>query len=153
RDQVIAWAFERYGHAHTAMISSHLFLQPASAFREAGKVHGLSNEQISQLLEVWERGSGVGGQGSEVREEHAHSAIPIPDTRPPTPDPIPPPGFPLEPERWPRLLADAQRLIGRPHHLSIHPGGIVITPKPIEDYVPLQRAAKGIVITQLDKDP
>jgi DNA-directed DNA polymerase III PolC len=170
RDQVIAWAFERYGHAHTAMISSHLFLQPASAFREAGKAHGLSNEQISRLLEVWERGgfskwegasaegwergqgSGVRGQGSEVRGLESGGLV-FPDPRPPTPDPIPPPGFPLEPERWPRLLADARQLIGRPHHLSIHPGGIVITPKPIENYVPLQRAAKGIVITQLDKDP
>jgi DNA polymerase III alpha subunit len=36
--------------------------------------------------------------------------------------------------------------------LSIHPGGIVITPRPIENYVPLQRAPKGIVITQFEKD-
>src|SRR5205823_5317952 len=67
-------------------------------------------------------------------------------------DPPPPSGFPLEPERWPRLLADARRLLGRPRHLSVHPGGIVITPGPIENYVPLQRAAKGVVITQFEKD-
>jgi DNA polymerase III alpha subunit len=60
--------------------------------------------------------------------------------------------FPLEPERWPRLLADARRLLDRPRHLSVHPGGIVLTPGPIEDYVPLQRAAKGVVITQFEKD-
>src|SRR5207245_7634297 len=34
----------------------------------------------------------------------------------------------------------------------IHPGGVVITPRPIENYVPLQRAAKGVVITQFEKD-
>ena len=50
RDEIIAHTFERYGVQHTAMVSSHLFLQPRSAFREAGKVHGLSNEQISDLL-------------------------------------------------------------------------------------------------------
>jgi error-prone DNA polymerase len=49
RDNVIAYVFRRHGPAHTAMISSHLFLQPRSAFREAAKLHGLSEEQISQL--------------------------------------------------------------------------------------------------------
>jgi DNA polymerase III alpha subunit len=63
-----------------------------------------------------------------------------------------PNSFPLEPERWPRLMADARRLLGRPHHLSIHPGGVVITPGPIEESAPLQRAAKGIIITQFEKD-
>jgi DNA polymerase III alpha subunit len=52
RDEIIASVFERYGSAHTAMISSHLFLQPRSAFREAAKIHGLSNEQTSQLIET-----------------------------------------------------------------------------------------------------
>ena len=50
RDDVIAHVTQRYGPAHTARISSHLFLQPRSAFREAAKIHGLSNEQISTLL-------------------------------------------------------------------------------------------------------
>src|SRR5437764_1881244 len=34
RDEVIAYAIERYGSAHVARISAHLFLQPRSAFRE-----------------------------------------------------------------------------------------------------------------------
>src|SRR5262249_5798529 len=63
-----------------------------------------------------------------------------------------PPGFPLEPERWPRIVADARRLLGRPHHLSVHPGGIVLTPRPMEEYVPLQLAEGGVVLAQVDKD-
>src|SRR5262249_23115645 len=121
RDQVIEHVFRRHGPRHTARISSHLFLQPRSAFREAAKVHGLSNEQVSRLLET---GSGLWAMG--------------------TADEPPPPGFPLEEERWPRLVADARRLLGRPHHLSIHPGGIVLTPRPVEEFVPLQMAPKGV---------
>ena len=49
-------------------------------------------------------------------------------------------------------MGDARRLLGRPHHLSLHPGGVVITPGPIEDYVPLEWAAKGVVVTQFEKD-
>ena len=42
--------------------------------------------------------------------------------------------------------------MGRPHHLSLHPGGIVLTPEPIEEHVPLQTVPKGVIMTQLDKD-
>src|SRR5207302_3112272 len=52
RDDVLAYVFRRHGPEHTAMISSHLFLQPRSAFREAAKAHGLSTEQVSRLLET-----------------------------------------------------------------------------------------------------
>jgi DNA-directed DNA polymerase III PolC len=138
RDEVLAHVFDRYGPAHTAMVSSHLSLQPRSAFREAAKAHGLSDEQISQLgvsREEW----AVGGKETPASDAGAGSCAP-------------PPTFPLEPQRWPRLLRDARRLLGRPHHLSIHPGGIVITPRPLEEYVPLQPAAKGVIITQFDKD-
>jgi DNA polymerase III alpha subunit len=134
RDEMIASVFARYGAAHTAMISSHLFLQPRSAFREAAKVHGLSNEQISQVIEsLVQRVDALRDPGSARLEA-------VPKT------------FPLEPARWPRLLADARRLLDRPRHLSVHPGGIVLTPDAIENYVPLQRAAKGVVITQFEKD-
>ncbi|MBV9126191.1 MAG: DNA polymerase III subunit alpha, partial [Planctomycetes bacterium] len=132
RDQVLAHVFRRFGPAHTAMISSHLFLQPRSAFREAAKVHGLSNEQVSRLLET------LTNRVDDLLRQQPPVATP--------------PGFPLEAARWPRLVADARLLLGRPHYLSIHPGGVVITPRPLEDYAPLQRAPKGIIITQFDKD-
>jgi DNA-directed DNA polymerase III PolC len=133
RDEVIAHVVKRYGAAHTAQISTHLFFQPRSAFREAGRIHGLSNEQISALLTTLARS--------------VDDLLLSPDALPPCPS-----SFPLEPERWPRLLADARLVLGRPHHLSIHPGGVVITPGPIADYVPLERAAKGVVVTQFEKD-
>src|SRR5205085_10863682 len=52
RDEVIAHVLTRYGRRHAAMISAHLFLQPRSAFREAGKAHGLSSEQVTRVLET-----------------------------------------------------------------------------------------------------
>jgi DNA-directed DNA polymerase III PolC len=135
RDQMLDWVFNHFGTAHTAMISSHLFLQPRSAFREAAKVHGLSNEQISRLIQALDERVDVLGDTSR---DGVLGRLPR--------------DFPLEPARWPRLLADARRLLGRPHHLSVHPGGVVLTPRPAEEYVPLQRAAKGVIITQFEKD-
>jgi DNA polymerase III alpha subunit len=61
-------------------------------------------------------------------------------------------GCPLGPLQWRRMFHHARLLVGRPHHLSIHPGGIVITPNPLEQYAPLQWSRKGVVITQYEKD-
>ena len=46
----------------------------------------------------------------------------------------------------------ASRLVGLPRHLGVHCGGLVITPCPLTDVTPLARAAKGIIITQYEKD-
>jgi len=55
-------------------------------------------------------------------------------------------------ERRERILELSRRLIDLPRGLSVHPGGIVIGRKPIDHYVPIQRAAKGVMITQFDKN-
>ena len=34
----------------------------------------------------------------------------------------------------------------------MHPGGVVITPRPIDEYVPVERAPKGVPIIQWEKD-
>src|SRR5262249_37803387 len=94
RDAVIEHVVRRWGPAHTARICTHQFLQPRSAFRESAKVHGLSEEQITRLLETTPEQLQFGLLDVEP-------TIPVPR------------GFPLEPERWPRLLCDAQALIGR----------------------------------------
>jgi DNA polymerase III alpha subunit len=182
RDEVLAHVVRRWGPRHTAQISMHQFLQPRSAFREAAKAHGLSDEQVSGLLTrlsetvegllsppsplggegagVWDRGAGF--QPAAVASSQAGWKPAPQQGEPPHPRPFSPegreeekdapPGFPLEPQRWPRILADARLLLGRPHHLSIHPGGIVITPRPTEEYAPLQMAPKGVIITQFEKD-
>ena len=53
---------------------------------------------------------------------------------------------------WPEILQLASELHGVPRHISVHPGGVVITPRPISDYVPVQIAAKGVPVIQWDKD-
>jgi len=49
------------------------------------------------------------------------------------------------------LFRLAERLVGIPRHLGVHCGGIVITPCPVRDIAPLERANKGVIITQYDK--
>ena len=46
------------------------------------------------------------------------------------------------------LIDMAKRLEGLPRHCSMHAAGVVICQKPVDEYVPLSRAADGTIITQ-----
>jgi DNA polymerase III alpha subunit len=52
----------------------------------------------------------------------------------------------------PELFRIAALLTGKPRHLGVHCGGLLITPCPITDVTPLARAAKGILISHFEKD-
>jgi len=53
---------------------------------------------------------------------------------------------------WPSILGWAHRLAGIPRHLSVHCGGVVITPDPLPERVPVEQAPKGVPIIQWEKD-
>ncbi len=131
RDAVIDHVFERFGRERVAMVSSHLTFQARGAFREAAKAHGLSDAQVAA----------VRGALPVDREETVESLPPGLQSR-----------LPVDPGRFDAILADARRILGAPSHLSVHPGGVVITPGPVDRHVAVQRAEKGVVITQPDKD-
>ena len=46
------------------------------------------------------------------------------------------------------LIDMAKRLEGLPRHCSMHAAGVVISQKPVDEYVPLSRAADGTITTQ-----
>lgn len=133
RDEVIRYVYERYGADHVAMVGTVNRFRRRSALRETAKAFGFPVEEISRLVEQlpyrWRRTAGQKG-GSPYAELEARYTD----------------------RRHQTLFAAAGRLIGRPRHLSIHPGGVVITPQPLTDLVPTQLATKGVVITQFDLD-
>ncbi len=111
RDDVIDYAFQRWGRDRTAMVSMHTTFQPKSAFRETAKAMGYSDAQITRMARRGRDGGPAGAIG--------------------------------------RL---ARRIAHLPHVLSVHPGGIVIAPEGITRHAPIQPSAKGVMITQPDKD-
>jgi len=117
RDDVIDYAFRRWGEDHAAMVCTHNTFRGASAFRETAKAFGMSNDQISRLDEA-DLGESAGDGAGEFLE----------------------------------IVRLGRRLLGLPHHLSVHPGGIVLGPKGIDRHSPIERAAKGVPITQYDKN-
>lgn len=131
RDEVIDYAFSRWGRDYVAMVSMHLTFQPRSAIRETAKAMGLSNDQISRLMN--NNLEAIVAKSPEHRRK-----LKVLD------------GPPEELLR--RIGHLSRRLLHLPHNLSVHPGGIVIGHKPIDRYVPIQHSAKGVWITQYDKN-
>ena len=133
REEVIDWVTRRHGPRRCVRICSYQFLQARSSFREACKIHGLSEAQVALL---------PAGMDEKVAQ-----AIERPGDLP-----TPPANFPLESQRWPRLVADARLLLGQPRHLSLHPGGIVMASGPMDEHTPLECSETGGLMTQFDKD-
>src|SRR5580698_7805565 len=58
--------------------------------------------------------------------------------------------LPVDEEPWKTILQVALRLDDAPRHMGIHPCGTVISARPLTWLTPLERATKGIVVTQYD---
>src|SRR5256714_5600626 len=58
--------------------------------------------------------------------------------------------LPIDDEPWKTILQVALRLDDAPRHLGIHPCGTVISARPLTWLTPVERATKGIVVTQYD---
>ena len=136
RDEVLGTVLAQF-QGHAAMVSNHVLFQPRMAVREVAKVYGLTDSEIGQvsrrLPHFWRTSAAKPELLAELQQRPESKALEFP-----------PP--------WPDILGFAQRIIGTPRYLSVHPGGVVITPRPIDEYVPLERAPKGVPIIQWEKD-
>ncbi|MBU0960178.1 MAG: DNA polymerase III subunit alpha, partial [Proteobacteria bacterium] len=134
RDAVLNEVLQEYG-SHAAMVSTHICFQPRMAIRETAKAFGLPPGEISGLSK---RLSGLQGAPGETLLSSLQKLPTLKGRELAAP--------------WPEIFALASRLIGIPRHISVHPGGVVITPKPVTEYVPVEFAAKGVPVMQWDKD-
>jgi len=133
RDLVIRYVYDHFGLDRVATVCTINRFRSRSALREVAKASGLPPEQVSQLAESLPyRWFGPPNRRSDNTSPYAElmDAYPAPLHQ--------------------SIFAHAEALIGLPHHLSVHPGGVVISPGPLTDLVPTQMAAKGVTITQFD---
>ncbi len=130
RDEVLAYVRRRYGEDRVALVCTISLMRPRSAVRETAKALGLDEEVVNALMKHVPHSRHPGDR--RKRKSLTEVADALGDAA----------GV-----RALRLAAD---IVGQPHHLSVHPGGTVITPGPLADYAPVQWAAKGLLILQYD---
>ncbi|MCP3875137.1 MAG: DNA polymerase III subunit alpha [Desulfobacteraceae bacterium] len=136
RDDILNWVLSKFKN-HAAMVSSHILFQPRMAVREVAKVFGLPDAEIGKVSKrlpwFWKL--------NEAEDDFLDRIQQRPEFR-----------FMDFPQPWPDIMRYAQAIIGTPRYLSVHPGGIVITPHPIDTYVPIEKAPKGVPLMQWEKD-
>jgi len=132
REELIRRVYTRYGADHAGLVCTFPTYRLRSAVREVGKALDLPLGEIELVAKL----ADVRADGLSDEMEHL-------------------PGFagrnnaPL----WKELCQLAQEIRGLPRHVSQHPGGMIISSRPLIELVPLERAAmEDRVVCQWDKD-
>ena len=132
RDELLHHVFETYGVDRTTMVGTISSFRPRSALSDTAKAYGLTPPDIrllaNRLPYFYGRGEGGAAPFAELAAQHN--------------DP-----------RHLAIFRDAAGLLGLPRHLSVHPGGVVITPGPVTDYLPLAFSdSKNLAVAQFGLD-
>ena len=130
REKLIVRVTERYGRRHAALVASFSTYRSRGAIRDVGKALGLPFAELERLAKVTD-----GWDATRISGEL--DGVPGSHTGP----------------RWDAFRRLTHEISGLPRHISQHPGGMVISSRPLIDLVPVQPAAMaGRQICQWDKD-
>ncbi|MCL4836895.1 MAG: DNA polymerase III subunit alpha [Thermoanaerobaculia bacterium] len=130
RGEVIQYVSEKYGRDHVAQIITFGTLAAKALIRDVGRVLGIpygKTDRIAKLLpdmtrSLAEAASSVESLAEEVKKD--------PEVR--------------------QIVELGSRLEGLARHPGMHAAGVVITPRPIDELVPLCRTANDEILTQWD---
>jgi len=133
REKLIVAVTERYGRGHAALVASFSTYRSRGAIRDVGKALGLPYAELERIARVSE-----GWNAKRVAEELQQ--LPDADRK-------------LLSPRWRAFGELCHEIAGLPRHISQHPGGMVISSRPLVELVPVQPAAMaGRQMCQWDKD-
>jgi error-prone DNA polymerase len=133
REKLIVAVTERYGREHAALVASFATYRSRGAIRDVGKALGLPYAELERIARVSD-----GWNAKRVAEEL--QLLPDADRK-------------LLSPRWRAFGELCHEIAGLPRHISQHPGGMVISSRPLVELVPVQPAAMaGRQMCQWDKD-
>jgi error-prone DNA polymerase len=133
REKLIVRVTERYGREHAALVASFATYRSRGAIRDVGKALGLPHAELERLARVTD-----GWSAERVADEV--TGLPDADRK-------------LLSKRWRAFRFLTSEIARLPRHVSQHPGGMVISSRPLVELVPVQPAAMaGRQLCQWDKD-
>jgi error-prone DNA polymerase len=133
REKLIVRVTEKYGREHAALVATFATYRSRGAIRDVGKALGLPFADLERLARITD-----GWNATRVRDELA--SLPDAESK-------------LRSPRWRAFAELCTELAGLPRHISQHPGGMVISSRPLIELVPVQPCAMaGRQMVQWDKD-
>ena len=136
RDEMIAYAKERYGEDHVAQIGTFGTMMARAAVRDVARALGHSytiGDRIAKLIPI-------GAQGFPMTIDRALEMEP--DLK----------SLYTEDDDAREILDVAKRIEGCVRHVGVHAAGVVVAPTPLVEWTPVQPDPKGTgkMITQYD---
>ncbi len=133
REVLIPRVHERYGADRSALVAAFPTYRPRGVVRDIGKALGLPPGEIEKVAGMVAFHERKGEIGKDVEAVLGSERVASP--------------------RWQALLSLCGEAMGLPRHASQHPGGMVISTRPLVDVCPVVPAAmEGRQIVQWDKD-
>jgi len=131
RDEVIKYMYEKYGDDHVSQIIAFGTLGAKAVIRDVGRVMGMSYSDVDVVAKAVPRDPSAtlddAMKGADMKALYASS----PQIK--------------------KLIDTAKELEGMPRNITVHAAGIVVSDKPVTEYVPLA-VSNEAVVTQFDMD-
>lgn len=133
RQEVFEYIVNKYHSDHVAQIITFGTMAAKGAIRDVGRVLDIAYNDVDKIAKLIPNELGItidkALQMSKELKEIYHDDMQM------------------------RKLLDLARAVeGTPRHASTHAAGLVIAPRNIDEFVPLQYSSEGFVTTQYDKD-
>ncbi len=135
RDELIEYARHKYGEDHVAQIGTFGTMMARGSIRDVARALGYPynvGDTLSKMIPM-------GSQGFPMTLTHAMELVPELKEK-------------YDTDRSAKEIIDlAKKIEGSARHISVHAAGVVIAPKPITEFTPIQFDPKGgKLITQYD---
>ncbi len=135
RDEIIAYTKQKYGEDKVAQVGTFGTMMAKGSIRDVARALGYPytvGDRISSMIPL-------GSQGMPMTIDHAFELVPDLKT-----------AYDKEPDTK-RIIDLAKKMEGCVRHISVHAAGVVIAPKPLYEFSPVQFDPKGgNIITQYD---
>ncbi|MCP4203810.1 MAG: DNA polymerase III subunit alpha [bacterium] len=132
RGEVIQYVNQKYGRDHVAQIITFGTLAAKAVLRDVGRVMGVPYTKVDQV--------------AKLIPDLTRSLTEAVESSPPLAGAI------NGDADLGKVVDVGKRLEGLTRHASLHAAGVVITPQPTQELVPLFKTSKDEVVTQWDKD-
>ena len=126
RGEVIDYVVRRYGADHVAQITTFGTMAAKAAVRDVGRALGMSYQAVDRVAKLIPNRLKI-TLDAALSEEKSLKTLYDTDLQ------------------VKELLDMAKKVEGMPRHASTHAAGVVITAKPVDEYVPLAKSDESIV--------
>ena len=132
RGEVIDYVNDKYGRDKVAQIITFGTLAAKAVIRDVGRVMGLPYGQVDRIAKLVPDMTRSLAENYKENDQLKAEAKKDPQVA--------------------QIIEVGSKLEGLTRHASVHAAGVVITPQPIDELVPLYKTSKDEVTTQWDKD-